>query len=691
MLGGCNLIALVLITTARASSEDNCSSGRSSEKCTYVVNHSFCEANLPPEDMEGKKFLEEVHAYAELKHDPRSNLPDSFTICSAIMAPNCQSFWLPLFFAVLDNNFEYVMAPALRMSLDSKLRIDFSTWSTDAIFNEIPPTFPNQWIRSCLAINSASGSIDWVVEGVLILSLTSEKLKDTLKIPKNLSGKLILGAQPYAGKWKSVSNKVTQLNIFSSSLSVEEMKSMTKDENCIKDGDYLAWESMEWILHGNAKIETVRITEPCEGAPLANFFHTPFPSWESCMHLCENLGSRAPSVTTLEDWVSLQTFLKQKIYDKGIDIMDFWLPVSDVKTEGVWKDYNGDTIDNYTLPWLGGAPDGGLEQNCARVAGENVWTDMRCDWPNYACICSYRPNFYLKIRGLCPSSAIDEYYKPMNDLADYKKLELQGLQRSSIKYDEGKKIWSLNVAQSNISATSKAPHASFTLGKHNWTIRGDDGCNADGAEYVRELKISGCRNDQFTCNNGQCVSMAERCNQLPNCRDGSDERNCKILVLKEGYNMEVPPIETKDPVNVNVSIDILKLVDINEVDYSIEIQFEISMKWKENRATYHNLKEKDSLNALQARDFEKLWLPEVIFENTDQKESTRLGEFGAGEWKTRVVVKREGGPTPSGLDTVDETDVFKGNENSLVMSQVYTHPFQCNYKFVAYPFDTQVY
>ena len=184
--------------------------------------------------------------------------------------------------------------------------------------------------------------------------------------------------------------------------------------------------------------------------------------------------------------------------------------------------------------------------------------------------------------------------------------------------------------------------------------------------------------------------MEQRCNQLPNCRDKSDEKNCQILVLEDGYNIAVPPIETGDPVNVNVSIDVLKLVDIDEDDYSIEIQFEIRMKWKENRAIYHNLKEKESLNGLQKKDFEKLWLPEIIYENTDQKESTRLGEFGAGEWKTRVVVKREGTSTLSGLETVDETEIFKGFDNSLVMSQVYTHPFQCNYQLAAYPFDTQV-
>ena len=39
----------------------------------------------------------------------------------------------------------------------------------------------------------------------------------------------------------------------------------------------------------------------------------------------------------------------------------------------------------------------------------------------------------------------------------------------------------------------------------------------------------------------------------------SDEKNCQILVLEEGYNMAVPPVEAKDPVIVNVSIDVLKL------------------------------------------------------------------------------------------------------------------------------------
>ena len=73
------LVALVFLITFMASSEGTCSSGTKNEKCTYVVNHSFCEANLPPEDIEPKKTLGEVYAYAD-----RGGRWTSFARCFAI-------------------------------------------------------------------------------------------------------------------------------------------------------------------------------------------------------------------------------------------------------------------------------------------------------------------------------------------------------------------------------------------------------------------------------------------------------------------------------------------------------------------------------------------------------------------------------------------------------------------------------
>ena len=60
------------------------------------------------------------------------------------------------------------------------------------------------------------------------------------------------------------------------------------------------------------------------------------------------------------------------------------------------------------------------------------------------------------------------------------------------------------------------------------------------------------------------------------------------------------------------------------------------------------------------------------------------------EWVTGVTVTREGNFTRSGLEEVDEAEIFEGAQNRLTMNQTYTWEFQCKYQLQRYPFDTQV-
>merc|ERR1712051_758522 len=160
--------------------------------------------------------------------------------------------------------------------------------------------------------------------------------------------------------------------------------------------------------------------------------------------------------------------------------------------------------------------------------------------------------------------------------------------------------------------------------------------------------------------------MEERCNQVPDCRDESDERGCKVTILKDGYNKNIPPIGRAVgggavPTNVNISITLMKVVEIEEVDHSIHLQFQISLQWKENRVQYQNLKKETSLNALTDDDIKTIWLPLIVYDNTDQKKVTRLGMDW--EWATRVTVTREGNFTRSSWEEVDESEIFEGAEN----------------------------
>ena len=66
------------------------------------------------------------------------------------------------------------------------------------------------------------------------------------------------------------------------------------------------------------------------------------------------------------------------------------------------------------------------------------------------------------------------------------------------------------------------------------------GCN-NGQPYNVSLKLTGCSETEFTCDDGQCIEFSGRCDQILHCRDESDESNCLVLQLKDGYNRNVAP------------------------------------------------------------------------------------------------------------------------------------------------------
>ena len=41
-----------------------------------------------------------------------------------------------------------------------------------------------------------------------------------------------------------------------------------------------------------------------------------------------------------------------------------------------------------------------------------------------------------------------------------------------------------------------------------------------------------CREDEFRCNNNECIPQENRCNHRYDCEDGSDERDCRKYMLK---------------------------------------------------------------------------------------------------------------------------------------------------------------
>ena len=95
------------------------------------------------------------------------------------------------------------------------------------------------------------------------------------------------------------------------------------------------------------------------------------------------------------------------------------------------------------------------------------------------------------------------------------------------------------------------------------------------------------------------------------------------------------------------------------------------------------------MNSLSPSEIEIIWKPRIIYKNTDNYESTTTGDGNRGIFTT-ITVLREGNFTRSSDDIPDEIEFFKGNENTLTMTQTYTKHFHCEYNLKYFPFDTQV-
>ena len=104
------------------------------------------------------------------------------------------------------------------------------------------------------------------------------------------------------------------------------------------------------------------------------------------------------------------------------------------------------------------------------------------------------------------------------------------------------------------------------------------------------------------------------------------------------------------PVNINVSMSVIDIIKIEEVDHVYILKFRLVLEWYariafllsvtlyycletkiktccsryDYRIKYLNLKKTRSQNALALEDVQRLWIPFLVFDNTEKNEATKV-------------------------------------------------------------------
>ena len=165
-------------------------------------------------------------------------------------------------------------------------------------------------------------------------------------------------------------------------------------------------------------------------------------------------------------------------------------------------------------------------------------------------------------------------------------------------------------------------------------------------------------------------------------------------------------------VGIDISADIVSILDIDEISSIFHVQFFLHYSWFDSRleishATcyiihsysyypyfslfvpllrldYYNLKADSGLNALSPEEKQEIWVPKLVFSNTENRLGTLVDD------DSTITIQRGGNYSIPDISDVENRHLYKGVENKITLSRFYNIRFLCYYSMNWYPFDLQV-
>ena len=145
------------------------------------------------------------------------------------------------------------------------------------------PIVPHSWYHVCLGLDTVSGLLRIVVNGVEVVNEEKNYFRNSADVkPKSLAEKLLVFKEHHIGVYLNNRGMFTNMNIFGSMMSVDAMIQRTSGgESCFDPGDYLryvwfkkvlvnqssifafSWEDMKWNVTGNVLAGTTDSVEVC--------------------------------------------------------------------------------------------------------------------------------------------------------------------------------------------------------------------------------------------------------------------------------------------------------------------------------------------------------------------------------------------------------------------------------------------
>ena len=242
-----------------------------------------------------------------------------------------------------------------------------------------------------------------------------------------------------------------------------------------------------------------------------------------------------------------------------------------------------------------------------------------------------------------------------------------GITGTIIAYRPDEQVWIVANINDESKALIKTSEETYLFGKSEW-ITNKEKIFKEEPCYV---SFSSCSTEEFTCSDGFCILLEKRCNHEADCSDGSDELDCNILRKRIEYNKHLPPKpKHSNPagddqhLQINVTVAIVDILNINEENKEIKVKMDIILKWIDSNLNFINLQEDSYHNFLNATEVESIWRPQLYFND--------INIFQREENQAEVVhvERKQSNYTTLGLDHVYNERVYSSDSFILIQHRM---------------------
>lgn len=311
-------------------------------------------------------------------------------------------------------------------------------------------------------------------------------------------------------------------------------------------------------------------------------------------------------------------------------------------------------------------------------------------------ICNIESQKRLRLKGLC----VDDLKKDADFDTEFyvfglfnERLYFRGIRSSHIFLDPVDGKWTIQSLKSpgKISKLSVLSDDKYPIGRLEWIVQNNDTefgiCGLSDGK-IHTLTFSDCHPEKYTCNNGQCVELSQKCDGLIDCDDGTDELECQFLVLDKNYSKDkLPLIQNKnEPVKVYFKISISAYPKIDTANSKITTDYDLFLKWYDPRLIFRDLKADETFNDLSDDNKMIIWSPKVEVPNALGPVKGQLNDDSTSV----ILLKEDEENLPEDFSLSQEARLFSGEKNAVLLRRKFSQDHACNFNLFYYPFDTQV-